>query len=210
MESVEQTVDSQVELLFAILFSSGFLLILIFCCAGLILGAFTSLSRKAFFTEGYFKKITSDESVKGVSDNKLNTTHKATVFVSYSHADSSFVDRLVEDLKKGNINVWIDKWMIRVGDSITGRVNEEISSSDFLIIVLSASSVNSKWVREEINTALIRNIEHGKQAYILPLLIEDCEVPPLLRHRKYANFKDDYTKGYLELTEAIQYQTNDL
>lgn len=206
---VEQSANSQIELLFTLLSSFGLLFMLVNGVIGLIVGWITFYTKRIFFYEGYFENINQQlQSDKLWNESEDMDKKKTTVFVSYSHADSSFVDRLIGDLKKGNIDVWIDKWAIRVGDSITDKVNEGIGSSDFLIIVLSTSSVNSKWVREEINTALIRNIEQGKRAYILPLLIEDCDLPPLLSHRRYANFKDDYTKGYLELVEAIEYRAN--
>lgn len=133
----------------------------------------------------------------------MNAHKKPTVFISYSHADSQFVDNLAKRLKATGVDVWIDKWMIKVGDSITGKINEGIGASDYLVIVLSQSSVNSKWVREELNTALVRNVEVEKRAFILPVLKEDCEIPPLLKHRKYANFKDDFEWGFNELIEVI-------
>lgn len=208
-EAAEQTITSQTERLFSMTGSVGLFFILISVCIGLIIGIAVSLVRKHLFLPNYFDETPPKQHQENLLDGSFGMNDKKTsVFVSYSHADSTFVDRLVGDLRKGNIDVWIDKWAIRVGDSITDKVNEGIGSSDFLIIVLSTSSVNSKWVREEINTALIRNIEQGKQAYILPLLIEDCDLPPLLSHRRYANFKDDYTKGYLELVEAIEYRAN--
>ncbi len=129
---------------------------------------------------------------------------KPTVFISYSHADSKFVNQFADQLKASGVNVWIDKWMIKVGDSITHKINEGIGASDWLIVVLSCASVNSKWVREELSAATIRNIEQDKHAFILPVLIEDCEIPTLLQHRKYANFKDHPEEAFQELLEVIQ------
>jgi formylglycine-generating enzyme required for sulfatase activity len=129
---------------------------------------------------------------------------KPTVFISYCHADSHFVDRLADDLKASGVDVWIDKWKIKVGDSITQKIDEGIGASDRLIVVLSRASVSSKWVREELNAATIKNVEREKHAYILPVLIEDCELPTLLQHRKYANFKDEPEQAIQELLEVIR------
>lgn len=128
---------------------------------------------------------------------------KPTVFISYSHADSKFVNELAEKLKASGVDIWIDTWKIKVGDSITGKVNEGIGASDYLIVVLSRTSVASNWVREEINTALIRNIEQDKQAFILPVLKENCDIPIILQHRRYANFKGDPDQGFQALIEVI-------
>lgn len=126
------------------------------------------------------------------------------VFISYAHADSAFVDQLANRLKACGIDVWIDKWKIKVGDSITHKINEGIGSSDFLVIVLSRASVDSKWVQEELNAAMIRNIVQERGAFILPILLEDCALPSLLRHRKYANFKEDPAQAFQDLVDALQ------
>jgi len=133
-----------------------------------------------------------------------SSDERPRVFISYSHADRVFVDKLSETLQDGGVDVWIDKWMIQVGDSITQKINDGIGNSDFLIVVLSRASVRSKWVREELNTALIRNVEQDKHAFILPVLIEDCDMPTLLQHRKYADFRDDSAQALQELLAVIR------
>ena len=35
--------------------------------------------------------------------------------------------------------------------------------------------------------------------FLLPVLIEDCEIPPLLRHRRYADFRAGYERGLSDL-----------
>ena len=44
------------------------------------------------------------------------------VVVSYSHDDADFVDRLGVALFKANTRVWIDRWELRVGDSLIRRI----------------------------------------------------------------------------------------
>jgi len=38
---------------------------------------------------------------------------------------------------------------------------------------------------------------------VLPVLIENCEIPPLLKIKKYADFRKSYAVGFVELTSAI-------
>jgi hypothetical protein len=40
------------------------------------------------------------------------------VFISYSHADKTFVAKLAANLVKHNAHVWVDRWELNVGDSI--------------------------------------------------------------------------------------------
>ena len=66
------------------------------------------------------------------------------VFISYSSSDKNFVEKLSKDLNELGIGVWFDKLEIKVGDSIVEKINKGISENDYLAIVLSPDSVNSK------------------------------------------------------------------
>ena len=122
------------------------------------------------------------------------------IFISYSHYDKSFVDWLVEKLAREKISIWYDRNEINVGDSLTKKIEEGIKSSSFIIIILSKSGVQSKWVNYVFNTALIYSAQ--KQGVkILPVLIDDTVIPPNLSSIRYA----DFTKNkYLALQELIQ------
>lgn len=120
------------------------------------------------------------------------------VFVSHASADKAFVDRLVGDLAARGIPVWYDKLDLRLGESIPGSINAGLADSKYFAIVLSRASVASKWVQEELNAALMTQVAKGG-TFILPLLLEDCAVPPLLAHRRHADFRSDYTAALTEL-----------
>ena len=126
------------------------------------------------------------------------TTPIGKVFVSHASADKAFVDRLVADLAARAVPVWYDKFDLRVGESVPGGINEGLSGSKYFLVVLSKSSVASRWVTEELNAALIEQVARGG-TFLLPALLEDCEVPPLLRHRRYADFRADYDRGLADL-----------
>lgn len=96
-------------------------------------------------------------------------------------------------LRARGSQIWIDFWEIGVGDSIVERINQGIAASDYLLALLSPRSVTSRWVREEINAALLTTIEQ-KGAKLLPVLLEPCELPPLLATRKYADFSSPETR----------------
>lgn len=126
------------------------------------------------------------------------TTPIGKVFVSHASADKPFVDRLVADLAARAIPVWYDKIDLRVGESVPGGINEGLTGSKYCLIVLSKSSVASRWVTEELNAALMEQVARGG-TFLLPALLEDCELPPLLRHRRYADFRTDYDRGLADL-----------
>jgi hypothetical protein len=46
------------------------------------------------------------------------------IFISYSHQNKSFADKLAGQLVAHHVNVWLDTWELSIGDSIIDRVQE--------------------------------------------------------------------------------------
>jgi hypothetical protein len=125
------------------------------------------------------------------------------VFLSYASADEAFADRLAADLGAYSESIFYAKWNIKVGDSIVEKINHGLSSHDNLIVILSRASIQSEWVNRELNSSLMRQLK-DRAIRILPVLIEDCDVPPLLADIKYADFRLDYNKGFTSLLETFE------
>lgn len=125
------------------------------------------------------------------------------IFISYSHHDRDFVERLARDLRDAGLTVWWDEWEIKVGDSIIQKVSEGINQSAYLAVVLSPHSVKSNWVQRELGSALMKQLSAERDITVLPLLVADCEIPVLLRAIKWADFRTDYETGLRELLGAI-------
>lgn len=120
------------------------------------------------------------------------------VFLSHASGDKPFVDRLVADLAKHSIPVWYDKFDLKIGESVPGRINDGIADSKYFAIVLSPDAICSAWVTEELNAALMKQVANGG-TFLLPILLKDCTIPPLLAHRRYADFRNDYDSALKEL-----------
>ncbi len=129
---------------------------------------------------------------------------KTQLFISYSHFDKEYVNRLTTDLENEGMRVWVDEKEIDVGDSISRKIEEGISGCDFFCLVISTHSVNSKWVDREYRTALSGQLSPGTTPRILPLLIQDIEPPLLLKDIKYADFSRGYNSGLLNLLKAVK------
>ena len=129
------------------------------------------------------------------------------IFISYSHVDRTFVNKLAVHLVKNNAHVWVDSWELNVGDSIIDRVQQAIQESGALLIVLSKASVASEWCKKELNAGLMRELDE-KHVVVLPVLIEDCEIPVFLREKMYADFRNNFNVGLKALVEAVAKVTN--
>ncbi|RLJ73668.1 toll/interleukin-1 receptor domain-containing protein [Pedobacter alluvionis] len=125
-----------------------------------------------------------------------------SVFISYSSKDREFVDKLAFSLVAKRIKIWLDKWEMHPGDSLIDKIQEGLTESGYLLVVLSKHSVESEWCRKELNSGLMREIEE-KKAHVIPVVIDDCKVPLFLREKLYADFRTDFDAGLAELMRPL-------
>ena len=110
------------------------------------------------------------------------------VFICHSHEDKPFARKLAIALASSGFRVWIDEAEIHAGDSLIEKIEFGISSMTHLLAVLSKSSVGSRWCKEELRMAIARQIG-GKGIRVVPVLLEDCEMPGFLQEKKYVDFR---------------------
>ena len=128
----------------------------------------------------------------------------SSIFMSHSSADKLFVRRLAEDLRKNGHYVWVDEAEIKIGDSLIGKIEEGIENTEYLGVVISSSSNKSEWVTREVRTALNQEI-YGKKVKVLPILLENVNIPLFLCDKKYADFtsEDNYESSLQTILERL-------
>lgn len=131
------------------------------------------------------------------------TDHEYDIFLSYSSVDAKIAHLIYDHLTNLKYTVWLDKIEVLTGDDIVRQVFAGIKKSRFFAILLSQSSAQSKWVREELSVARIREIEE-ERVVILPLLYEDCTFPEALDSKRYADFRHSPPQGLHDLENALR------
>lgn len=96
-----------------------------------------------------------------VAATRTTTAEFRSCFVSHSSQDRDFVDRLVKRLRQAGVKVWYAPDQLRPGEKIQEEVSKAIDTFDRLIVVLSESSIASRWVQSEIRRARKREMEEG-------------------------------------------------
>ena len=93
------------------------------------------------------------------------------VFISYSHADSAFVDKMHKQLYDKDASVWLDRHDAPAGPlkEIVGRA---IRLNDVVLLVLSKSSVESDWVENELEMARQKEKDE-KREVLCPVALDD-------------------------------------
>jgi len=126
-----------------------------------------------------------------------------TVFISHSSLDKGFARQLSTDLSAFGHDPWLDEWQIKVGESIPEKIATGLEAADYILVVLSANSVTSKWVEREWHAKYWDEVSKGQVA-VLPVLLTDCTIPTLLKTKKYADFRSDYNNGLDDILAALQ------
>lgn len=131
-----------------------------------------------------------------------------SIVISYAHEDSDFVDTLAANLFKNRVPVWVDRWELKVGDSILRKIESAIQDADALLVVLSKASVESEWCKKELTAGLVRELE-AKSVFVLPIVVDDCDIPLFLKDKLYADFRKDKDKALKDVSEATAKFTSD-
>jgi hypothetical protein len=82
------------------------------------------------------------------------------IFISYNKKDSHFVNNLAANLIKNRHHIWMDRWELKVGDSLIDKIQSALTDSSAILLIFSKHSVNSEWCRMLI-IAKQRNSPNG-------------------------------------------------
>ncbi|UCE99251.1 MAG: TIR domain-containing protein [Planctomycetota bacterium] len=98
------------------------------------------------------------------------------VFISYSHKDEDWKERLVTHLgvmqKQGLLDIWDDR-RICGGDDWCEQINEALESASIAILLISANFLTSDFIlNEEVPQLLERRQEEG--VCVIPLIVKPC------------------------------------
>jgi len=138
----------------------------------------------------------------GVSDEMISIAHSIagairyySAFISYNHQDNAFATRLYNDLQANNVRCWKYTEDQKIGAHIRSGVFDAIRLHDKLLVILSASSLASDWVFDEVGVAMKREeIEH--KTILFPVKIDDAIdamsspwAEQIRRHRNIGDFR---------------------
>ncbi len=129
------------------------------------------------------------------------------IFISYSRKDSAFVDTLAVNLVKARHNVWMDRWELNIGDSITQKIEENLTELSAILVVVSNNSVGSAWCKRELTAGLVRELEERK-TIVLPIVIDNCTLPLFLRDKLYADFRHNPDEAFNLVDRALSKISN--
>src|SRR5215204_1747466 len=83
-----------------------------------------------------------------MADKSFSVAPIATLFVSYARDDRVRAQRLIAVLEKQGYELWWDA-KLEGGAAFADSISSALKSADVVLVLWSASSVISDWVRDE-------------------------------------------------------------
>ncbi|MCU1234563.1 MAG: adenylate/guanylate cyclase [Candidatus Solibacter sp.] len=132
------------------------------------------------------------------------------VFISHSHLDRVYVEREVtHNLKQYGIETWYSNTDLIPGENYIETIQAGLLRSDWFVVIVSARSVASDWVRAEVRTAFS---DARLKDRIIPIVIDDTS--PALLHNELATvhpvFADKGDGAGKAIYEALRARTAQL
>jgi hypothetical protein len=108
-------------------------------------------------------------------EDYLDNNKKRYVFISHATKDDGFVKKLRESLEAYKIPVWVDSRNLRGGSKLEPEIDAAIRNARHTLVVLSPNTVNSPWVKKEINKSLEVEKDHPDDYRTIPILLPGIE-----------------------------------
>jgi|GEM_PF-3553590 len=127
------------------------------------------------------------------------------VFISHAKEDIEFAEELYVYLTEVGYSPWLDKKKIRAGANWDYEIKKALKKSDYIIILLSSSSVKKRgYIQKEFKYALeYWENKLADDIYIIPIVLDECEIPEQLLKFHWIQANVDYKESILD---SLNYQ----
>ncbi|HYG82846.1 MAG TPA: TIR domain-containing protein [Pyrinomonadaceae bacterium] len=135
---------------------------------------------------------------------QTETSRPLRAFLCHGASDKEAVRALYHRLLSAGVDPWLDEEKLIPGQRWEEEIPKAVRNSDVVLVCLSRASVNRRgFVQKEIRYALrVADEQPEGTIYIIPVRLEDCEIPAGLSHLHWVNYYED--KGYERLLLALQ------
>ena len=134
------------------------------------------------------------------------------VFVSHSHDDKQIVRRIVQDLQRHGVEVWLDEDLILPGEQWTHKITEAFENSDAILVIMSRNTVKSQWQTSEIAFAVATQRTDPSKRIIPVLVDKQADVPFFLKDLVYCDLssESEYENGFGLLLRVLTDQPKEM
>lgn len=165
---------------------------------------------KKIFYESSVSYLERSLELSKIAQKEFQNNKRRDVFICHSSDDKKdIVYPLCKSLKRFHITFWLDEAEIKWGDSVVEKVNEGLKNSDYVLVILTKSFIEKKWVFRELNSSLNIEASTGK-IKVLPLIAGNDEVKnkileelPILNDKVFLEWNQGADEVALKLSERL-------
>ena len=130
------------------------------------------------------------------------------VFLSHSSKDKRIVLEVRDALEARGFTTWVDAHDILGGDALPRKIADGIARSAAMVVFVSHSALESRWLDFELQIAVKRMVEG--QLLIVPAVLDDAAPPPEISALLYADFaKKGFETGLKTISTALDQRASD-
>lgn len=126
------------------------------------------------------------------------------IFLSHSHRDDEFTNKLAADLRAAGVDVWLDQSDVNSGDFME-RINEALRTREWMVLVQTPEALRSSAVRSEVNAALSLVFRRSMRGVVRVVAApcDPAEVPATWSTLPAFDATADYQKALAGVLAAI-------
>ena len=126
-----------------------------------------------------------------------NKKFEKKIFISHSEDDRILIEKIDEALRSKGCEVYVEQKEMNYGESQIDSICNAIDGSEFVLLILTGKSIESKWVNQEIG------FSYALGKTIIPIVIECMkipdEIPGMIKHVKCIDCRKKNHNATIEL-----------
>lgn len=131
------------------------------------------------------------------------------IFISYSHQDKYWLDRIRTHLNvlKNSLNIKVDIWddeRLMTGDDWEEKINESLNNAGIAILVISTDFLASEFITRKEVPIILENAKK-KGVKIMPIIVEPCLFTDSVLSKYQAANPPSESLGSLQKAKAENY-----
>lgn len=131
----------------------------------------------------------------------------AAAFISYARADAEAATALAAELEAVGLPVWLDTEALEPGHNWVAEIERGLEEAGYLLLLLSAAALSSRWVEREWTTMLARQLGGKAGGVVIPLRLAPVTLPALLRPLQAIDLFPDFEAGLRSLVGFLLRET---
>ena len=139
---------------------------------------------------------------------RVQSERKLKVFLCYASQDKPIVHELHQKfIAEGWIEPWLDAKKLLPGQDWQAEIKNAVETADNVLIFLSNTSINKDgFIQKELRLAKDIALEKTEGSiFLIPLRLDDCEVPESLKLYQWANyFGTEKEETHSRLIESLR------